>query len=80
MKKYSEDAKFKGWLDKDEAAQELSEKTGTKLSSADALRCALTGPLSRGDTETIVLHLKTLAGDPFQAVYAAFVRAYEQRT
>ena len=43
-------------------------------------RCALTGPLSRGDTETIVLNLKTLAGDPFQAVYAAFVRAYEQRT
>jgi hypothetical protein len=33
--------KFKRWLDKDEAAQELSEKTGTKLSSADALRCAL---------------------------------------
>ena len=32
---------FKGWLDKDEAAQELSEKTGIKLSSADALRCAL---------------------------------------
>ena len=29
------------WRDKDEAAQELSEKTGTKLSSADALRCAL---------------------------------------
>ncbi len=33
--------KFKRWLDKDEAAQELSEKTGTKLSSADALHCAL---------------------------------------
>ncbi len=41
MKKYSEGAKFKGWLDKDEAAQELSERTGTKLSSADALLCAL---------------------------------------
>ena len=41
MKKYSEGAKFKGWLDKGEAAQELSEKTGIKLSSADALRCAL---------------------------------------
>ena len=37
----SEGAKFKNWLDKDEAAQELSEKTGTKLGSADALRCAL---------------------------------------
>ena len=41
MKKYSEGAKFKNWRDKDEAAQELSEKTGTKLSAADALRCAL---------------------------------------
>ena len=34
-------AQFKSWLDKAEAAQELSEKTGTKLCSADALRCAL---------------------------------------
>ncbi len=41
---------------------------------------ALTGPLSRGDTETIASNLQTLDGDPFQAVYAAFVRAYEQRT
>ena len=46
---------------------------------ADASR-ALTGPLSRGDTDTIALNLKALDGDPFQAVYAAFVRAYEQRT
>ena len=41
---------------------------------------ALTGPLSRGDTDTIASNLKTLDGDPFQAVYAAFVRTYEQRT
>ena len=41
MKKYSEAAKFKGWLDKNEAALELSEKTGTKLSSANALHGAL---------------------------------------
>jgi len=43
---------------------------------ADASR-ALTGPLSRGDTDTIASNLHTLDGDPFQAVYAAFVRAYE---
>ena len=41
MKKYSEGAKFKRWWDQDEAAQELSEKTGTKLTPADILRCAL---------------------------------------
>ena len=46
---------------------------------ADAGR-ALTGPLPRGDTDTIASNLKTLDGDPFQAVYTAFVRAYEQRT
>jgi predicted short-subunit dehydrogenase-like oxidoreductase (DUF2520 family) len=40
---------------------------------------ALTGPLSRGDADTIASNLKSLDGDPFQAVYAAFVRAYEQR-
>ena len=46
--------------------------------TADGRR-ALTGPLSRGDIDTIASNLKTLDGDPFQAVYAAFVRAYEQR-
>ncbi len=45
---------------------------------ADAGR-ALTGPLSRGDSDTMASNLRTLDGDPFQAVYAAFVRAYEQR-
>ena len=40
---------------------------------------AFTGPLSRGDTETIASNLKALDGDPFQAVFAACVRAYEQR-
>jgi predicted short-subunit dehydrogenase-like oxidoreductase (DUF2520 family) len=44
----------------------------------DASR-ALTGPLSRGDRQAIADHLKALEGDPFHAVYAAFVRAYEQR-
>jgi len=37
----SDGAKFKRWWDKDEAAQQLSEKTGTKLTPTDILRCAL---------------------------------------
>jgi predicted short-subunit dehydrogenase-like oxidoreductase (DUF2520 family) len=41
-------------------------------------RGALTGPLSRGDTGTIAANLRALEGDPFQAIYSAFVRAYEQ--
>ncbi len=40
---------------------------------------ALPGPLSRGDTDTITSNPQTLDGDPFQAAYAACVRAYEQR-
>jgi hypothetical protein len=40
---------------------------------------ALTGPLSRGDDVTIRANLLALEGDPFQNVYAAFVRAYENR-
>lgn len=40
---------------------------------------ALTGPLARGDLETIGRNLKALEGDPFYDVYDAFVRAYERR-
>ncbi len=41
---------------------------------------ALTGPLARNDLRTIAANLQALEGDPFQAVYAAFVRAHEQRS
>ena len=41
-------------------------------------RSALTGPLARGDTETIERNLKALDGDPFQNIYAAFVAAYQK--
>ena len=44
----------------------------------DASR-ALTGPLSRGDAQSIATNLRALEGDRFHAVYSAFVRAYEQR-
>jgi predicted short-subunit dehydrogenase-like oxidoreductase (DUF2520 family) len=40
---------------------------------------ALTGPLSRGDAQAIAANVAALDGDPFQAVYEAFVRAYEKR-
>ena len=46
---------------------------------ADAGR-ALTGPLSRGDAQAIAANLKALEGDPFHAVYSAFVRAHEHRS
>lgn len=35
----------------------------------------LTGPLARGDRETIQRHLDALSGDPFQAIYRAFVES-----
>ena len=41
---------------------------------------ALTGPLVRGDQGAIDMNLQSLEGDPFHAVYTAFVRAYEERS
>ena len=37
-----------------------------------------TGPLARGDVDTIAQHLRTLDGDPYRPVYEAFVRAVEE--
>ena len=34
---------------------------------------AFTGPLARGDQETILKNLKALEGDPFQRIYQSFV-------
>ena len=41
---------------------------------------ALTGPLVRGDAQAIATNLKALEGDPFHAVYEAFMRVYDQRS
>lgn len=41
---------------------------------------ALTGPLGRGDVDTVRANLDALEGDPFHAVYAAFGEAYAQRS
>ena len=40
-------------------------------------RASLTGPLARGDDDTVDRHLKALEGDPFEAVYRAFVAAFQ---
>jgi predicted short-subunit dehydrogenase-like oxidoreductase (DUF2520 family) len=40
---------------------------------------ALTGPLARGDEETVAANLASLEGDPFHDVYSAFARAYARR-
>lgn len=37
---------------------------------------ALTGPLARGDSETVRRNLEALEGDPFHKVYQSFVEAY----
>lgn len=71
--------------------EELQDRFGIPASAAhpylvqiaaniltDATR-ALTGPLARGDAETIGANLKALEGDPFHAVYSAFARVYERR-
>ena len=54
----------------------LAQMTANLLSDASR---ALTGPLARGDVETIGANLKALEGDPLHGVYAAFARAYERR-
>jgi 2-dehydropantoate 2-reductase len=52
----------------------LAQMTANLLTDASR---AFTGPLSRGDAETIGANLKALEGDPFHAVYSAFARAHE---
>ena len=41
---------------------------------------SLTGPLSRGDAETIDANLKALDGDRFHAIHHASARLHEQRS
>lgn len=41
---------------------------------------ALTGPLARGDQQTITKNLAALENDPFEAVYKGFVETYEKIT
>jgi predicted short-subunit dehydrogenase-like oxidoreductase (DUF2520 family) len=48
-------------------------RTTTNLLNADG-ESVLTGPLKRGDFETVEKHLAALDGDPLADVYRAFVR------
>jgi len=41
---------------------------------------AFTGPLARGDQETIRKNLQALAGDPFQRIYQSFVDLKEKQS
>ena len=60
------------------AAHPYLARTAANLAAdADA---ALTGPLARGDAQTIAANLRALEGDPYHAVYAAFKKVYEERS
>lgn len=47
-------------------------------SNLQGLSNPLTGPLVRGDQNTINRNLQALEGDPFQGVYTSFVEAYQK--
>jgi hypothetical protein len=55
----------------------LERMTSNLLTDANH---ALSGPLARGDAETVGANLEALEGDRFHAVYSAFVRAYAERS
>lgn len=57
------------------AAAPFLEQTFKNILDNAAL--ALTGPLARGDRETIQKNIESLHGDTYQKVYSAFVEAYE---
>ena len=65
-----------GWLEGREHVLPYLESITRGLAGTGA---PLSGPLSRGDHATIARNLDALAGDPFEAVYRAFVLAYEQQ-
>jgi predicted short-subunit dehydrogenase-like oxidoreductase (DUF2520 family) len=48
-------------------------QTTENLANAPVGKSVLTGPLARGDRETIARHLAVLKNDPFGPVYQAFV-------
>lgn len=52
----------------------LQQITNNLLTNA---KTALTGPLVRGDTQTIQRNLNALDSDPFKQIYQSFVEAYK---
>lgn len=53
----------------------LSQQTHNLLTDPHR---ALTGPLARGDSNTIASNLSALENDPFQAVYQSFITCYQK--
>ena len=60
-----------------EAGHELLKKTLSNL--LDSPENALTGPLARGDNNTIEKNLSALTDDPYQSVYAAFKNSFSHK-
>lgn len=53
-------------------------QTAENIARAAPGQTVLTGPLIRGDQETISKNLAALGGDAFEKVYQAFIHAYRQ--
>jgi predicted short-subunit dehydrogenase-like oxidoreductase (DUF2520 family) len=51
----------------------------TCSNTSRARRAALTGPLARGDRETVARDLESLEGDPYAEVYRAFAALFDLR-
>jgi len=51
--------------------------TQTIKNTSTAGRTALTGPLARGDIETVTRDLRALEGDPYALVYRAFAEIFD---
>lgn len=62
-------------LDASIAHAYLKQQTHNLLLNAES---ALTGPLTRGDMQTVKYNLQALQADPFQQVYQSFVQCYLQ--
>jgi len=58
-----------------EALQPFLAQTCRNTSAAG--RASLTGPLARGDTETVARDLRALEGDPYALVYRAFAQIFD---
>jgi predicted short-subunit dehydrogenase-like oxidoreductase (DUF2520 family) len=56
------------------------ERTALNLIAGAGGTSVLTGPLARGDHETIAKNIESLQGDAFEGVYRAFVLAAAQKT
>jgi hypothetical protein len=63
-----------------EAILPYLHQVADNLAAAPAHESVLTGPLVRGDNQTIEKHLNELNNDPYRDVYMAFTQAYRLTT